>query len=231
MPARDGAGVSSATGITVSRRDHDDDDDDHDQHPAPTTPEGGGRSGAGRPSKLPRPTSLLDPQLLAEVATWEIDRLHERNSIELTLRREAVAAVSNFDVDFQSGGTSNVEWRRSRLGDTIPAERITLPTSESIGITKFSDNGTVSGRSYNGGAARASQASGAANQKLPLKRARDDGDRDEGKKRKKKDQRPQTPSGPSFKEVELFSCPFKGRDSPTVKPSCSTNFPNLSKVK
>lgn len=223
MPARSGAGVGSAAGIAVSRkRDH-----DHPA-PAPTTPEGG-CSGHGvgvgvvDPSEAPR---LLNPQLLAAVATWDIKRLHERASTKSTPREEAVAAVSNFDDDFQSGGTCSVEWRRPKLGETIPAERINLPAPESTGITKHSDNGTVSGESYNGGAARASKASGAVGQKPFSKRERDDEDQGEGKKRKKKDQQPQTPSEPSFKEVETFPCPFGGPAT-----ACSTYFPNLCKLK
>lgn len=230
MPARGGAGVSSAA---VSRQG------DHDC-PAPTTPEGGcSDHGHGHgvgvgigvgPSKVPRPISLLDPQLLARVATWEIEQLHERASAKPAPREEAVAALSNFDDDFQSGGTCSVEWRRPRLGETIPAERIHLPAPESTGITKHSDNGTVSGQSYNCGAAQASKASGAVKQKLLSKRERDDEDQGEGKKRKKKDQQPQAPSGPSLKELKTFPCPFKVHDQATAR-ACSTRFPNLSKLK
>lgn len=228
MPARGGAGVNSAA--VSKQRDHD--------HPAPTTPEGGCSDhghgvgigvGVG-PSKVPPPISLFDPQLFARVATWEIDQLDERASTKPAPREEAVAALSNFDDDFQSGGTCSVEWRRPRFGETIPAERINLPAPESTGITKHSGDGTVSGQSYNGGVARASKASGAVNQKLLSKRERDDEDQGEGKKRKKKDQQPQAPSGPSLKGEETFPCPFKVHNRVAAK-ACSTRFPNLSKLK
>lgn len=229
-PAHDGAGVSvcNTAGITTSKSNQQ------------TTAEG--CSGAGS-DKLSRVASVLDQRLflipmLAELGTWEIDLLHKNASPKSTPdieRSEAVrGTILKFDQDFQSSDATapNLEWQRLKFDDIIrgEGEPPILAFDSSTNIKKHTDNSTESGRSY--AAIQSSQGSGSMDQKLLPKRGRSEGDSNEGKKRKKKDQSSQTPSRPSFME-ETFACPFKDSDHPAVSrvKACSTDFPNLSKVK
>lgn len=204
--------------------------------------------------QLPGGYDLFINPVLASLATWEIDILHKYSSHPCTKPVKARYAISKFDDDFQNSPALNVqrqraefndafssavpgfEWQPAELDDFILREGDPLHAFDSAtGIKKHTDNSIESSRSYNyDGATKSSQSPGFMGRNHFSKRGRDENDPNEGRRRKKKDQSSQNPPRASLKAHETFSCPFKGRTPPgscTIIKACSTDFPNLSKVK